>query len=208
MAFTHPSCSSSVCLSLGTLHKQSSGSVERTHQSRDPEGCTYQSSDPEGYTYQSSDPEGYTYQSSDPEECIYQSSDLEGYTYQSSDPEGCTYQSSDPKGYTYHANRIEGGRRRTGTDNDWVSAADRWSGMRSRQPARMHKMKRGIVGDGELANRRMTDLKDRRRLAVRGRKTRLCGRRRTIELETEDVDGDERKKKEEEGMEVADGSVG
>ncbi|KAA0040393.1 ty3-gypsy retrotransposon protein [Cucumis melo var. makuwa] len=43
----------------GTLHKQSSGFVEHTHQSRDLEGCTYQSSDPEGYTYQSSDPEGY-----------------------------------------------------------------------------------------------------------------------------------------------------
>ncbi|KAA0058813.1 NBS-LRR type resistance protein [Cucumis melo var. makuwa] len=66
----------------GTLHKQSIGFVERTHQSRDPEGCTYQSSDPEGYTYQFSDPKGYTYQSSDPE----------GYTYQSSGPEGCTYQ--------------------------------------------------------------------------------------------------------------------
>ncbi|KAA0065423.1 NBS-LRR type resistance protein [Cucumis melo var. makuwa] len=64
---------------------------ERTHQSRDPEGCTYQSSDFEGYTYQSSDPEGRTYQSSVPE----------GYTYQSSDPEGCTYQSSVPEGYTY-----------------------------------------------------------------------------------------------------------
>ncbi|KAA0045278.1 NBS-LRR type resistance protein [Cucumis melo var. makuwa] len=75
----------------GTLRKQSSGSVERTHQFCDPEGCTYQSSDPEGYTYQSSDPEGYTYQSSNPEGC----------TYQSSDPEGCTYQSSDPEGYTY-----------------------------------------------------------------------------------------------------------
>ncbi|KAA0039625.1 pol protein [Cucumis melo var. makuwa] len=75
----------------GTLRKRSSGSVERTHQSRDPEGCTYQSSDPEGYTYQSSDPEGYTYQSSDPEGCTYQSSDPEGYTYQSSDPEGYTY---------------------------------------------------------------------------------------------------------------------
>ncbi|KAA0052391.1 NBS-LRR type resistance protein [Cucumis melo var. makuwa] len=50
----------------------SSDSVERTHQSRDPEGCTYQSSDPEGYTYQSSDPKGCTYQSSDPG----------GYTYQ------------------------------------------------------------------------------------------------------------------------------
>ncbi|KAA0041749.1 NBS-LRR type resistance protein [Cucumis melo var. makuwa] len=49
----------------------SSSSVERTHQSRDPEGCTYQSSDPERYTYQSSDPEGYTYQSSDPEGCTY-----------------------------------------------------------------------------------------------------------------------------------------
>ncbi|TYK04923.1 NBS-LRR type resistance protein [Cucumis melo var. makuwa] len=66
----------------GTLHKQSSGFVERTHQSRNPEGCTYQSSDPEGYTYQSSDPEGCTYRSSDPE----------GYTYPSSDPEGYTYQ--------------------------------------------------------------------------------------------------------------------
>ncbi|KAA0067077.1 NBS-LRR type resistance protein [Cucumis melo var. makuwa] len=32
----------------GTLRKQSSSSVERTHQSRDPEGCTYQSSDPKG----------------------------------------------------------------------------------------------------------------------------------------------------------------
>ncbi|KAA0053310.1 NBS-LRR type resistance protein [Cucumis melo var. makuwa] len=60
----------------------SSGSVERTHQSRDPEGCTYQSSDPEGYTYQSSDPEGHTYQSSDPEGCTYQSSDPEEYSYQ------------------------------------------------------------------------------------------------------------------------------
>ncbi|KAA0054879.1 NBS-LRR type resistance protein [Cucumis melo var. makuwa] len=66
----------------GTLHKQSSGSVERTHQSRDPEGCTYQSSDPEGYTYQSGDPEGYTYQSSAPLGCTYQSSDPERYTYQ------------------------------------------------------------------------------------------------------------------------------
>ncbi|KAA0041333.1 NBS-LRR type resistance protein [Cucumis melo var. makuwa] len=74
----------------GTLRKQSSGSVERTYQSRDPEGCTYQSSDPEGYTYQSGDPEGCTYQSSDPE----------GYTYQSSDPEGYTL-SGDPEGYTY-----------------------------------------------------------------------------------------------------------
>ncbi|KAA0043119.1 hypothetical protein E6C27_scaffold332G00030 [Cucumis melo var. makuwa] len=36
MAFTHPSCLSSVCPSLGTLRKQSSGFVERTHQSRDP----------------------------------------------------------------------------------------------------------------------------------------------------------------------------
>ncbi|KAA0059810.1 NBS-LRR type resistance protein [Cucumis melo var. makuwa] len=69
----------------------SSSTVERTHQSRDPEGCTYQSSDPEGYTYQSSDPEGRTYQSSDPEGC----------TYQSSDPEGCTYQSSVSEEYTY-----------------------------------------------------------------------------------------------------------
>ncbi|KAA0040857.1 NBS-LRR type resistance protein [Cucumis melo var. makuwa] len=65
----------------GTLRKQSSGSVECTHQSRDPEACTYQSSDPEGYTYQSSDPEGCTYQSSDPEGCTCQSSDPEGYTY-------------------------------------------------------------------------------------------------------------------------------
>ncbi|KAA0062821.1 hypothetical protein E6C27_scaffold357G00420 [Cucumis melo var. makuwa] len=46
MAFTHLSCPLSVCPSLGTLHKQSSGFVERTHQSRNPEGCTYQSSDP------------------------------------------------------------------------------------------------------------------------------------------------------------------
>ncbi|KAA0049989.1 NBS-LRR type resistance protein [Cucumis melo var. makuwa] len=79
----------------------SSGSVERTHQSRDLEGCTYQSSDPEGYTYQSSEPEGCTYQSSDPEGYTYQSSDPEGCTYQSSDPEGCMYQSNDPEGYTY-----------------------------------------------------------------------------------------------------------
>ncbi|KAA0032792.1 NBS-LRR type resistance protein [Cucumis melo var. makuwa] len=83
-----------------------SGSVERTHQSRNPEGCTYQSSDLEGYTYQSSDPEGCTYQSSDPEGCTYQSSDPEGYTYQSSDPEGYTYQSSDPEGYTYHSKNL------------------------------------------------------------------------------------------------------
>ncbi|TYK26029.1 NBS-LRR type resistance protein [Cucumis melo var. makuwa] len=62
--------------------EQSSEYVERTHQSRDPEGYTYQSSDLEGCTYQSSDPEGCTYQSSVPE----------GYTYQSSVPEGYTYQ--------------------------------------------------------------------------------------------------------------------
>ncbi|KAA0049963.1 NBS-LRR type resistance protein [Cucumis melo var. makuwa] len=86
----------------------SSGSVERKHQSRDPEGCTYQSSDPEGYTYQSSDPEGCTYQSSDPEGCTYQSSDSEGYTYQSSDPDGCTYQCSDPGGCTYQSSDPEG----------------------------------------------------------------------------------------------------
>ncbi|TYK04994.1 NBS-LRR type resistance protein [Cucumis melo var. makuwa] len=85
----------------GTLRKQPSGFIERTHQSRDPEGCTYQSSDPEGYTYQSSDPEGCTYPFSDSKGCTYQSSDPEGCTYQSSDPEGCTYQSSDPEGYTY-----------------------------------------------------------------------------------------------------------
>ncbi|TYK26563.1 NBS-LRR type resistance protein [Cucumis melo var. makuwa] len=59
----------------------SSGSVKRTYQPRDPEGCTYQSSDLERYTYQSSDPEG----------CTYQSSALEGCTYQFSAPEGCTY---------------------------------------------------------------------------------------------------------------------
>ncbi|KAA0033195.1 gag protease polyprotein [Cucumis melo var. makuwa] len=44
--------------------KGSSGSVERTYQSRDPEGYTYQSSDPEGCIYQSSAIEGCTYQSS------------------------------------------------------------------------------------------------------------------------------------------------
>ncbi|KAA0039488.1 NBS-LRR type resistance protein [Cucumis melo var. makuwa] len=110
MAFTHPSCPSSVCPSLGTLHKQSSGCVEHTHQSRDPEGCTYQSSDPEGYTYQSGDPERYTYQSSAPERCTYQSSAPEGCTYQSSDPEGCTYQSSDPEGYTYQLEEGGSGR--------------------------------------------------------------------------------------------------
>ncbi|KAA0047540.1 Ulp1-like peptidase [Cucumis melo var. makuwa] len=85
----------------GEQSQISSGSVERTHQSRDPEGCTYQFSDPERYTYQSSDPEGCTYQSSAPEGCTYQSSASEGCTYQSSDPEGCTYRSSDPEGYTY-----------------------------------------------------------------------------------------------------------
>ncbi|TYK02910.1 NBS-LRR type resistance protein [Cucumis melo var. makuwa] len=87
MAFTHPSCPSSVCPSLypylkSQRGKRSSGSVERIRQSRDPEGCTYQSSDLEGYTYQFIDPEGCTYQSSDPEGCTYQSSDPEGYTYQ------------------------------------------------------------------------------------------------------------------------------
>ncbi|KAA0050291.1 NBS-LRR type resistance protein [Cucumis melo var. makuwa] len=141
----------------------SSGSVERTHQSRDPEGCTYQSSDPEGYTYQSSDPKGCTYQSSDPEECTYQSSDPEGCTYQSSDPEGCTYQSSDLEGYTYPkggsgrlccANRFERGRRKTNAGDDWTYAVDRWLGMRSRRPARMHERKRGSVRDGGLANGR------------------------------------------------------
>ncbi|KAA0045534.1 putative mitochondrial protein [Cucumis melo var. makuwa] len=71
--------------------KGSSGSVERTYQSRDPEGYTYQSSDPEGCTYQSSALEGCTYQSSAPEGCTYQSSAPEGCTYQSSAPEGCTY---------------------------------------------------------------------------------------------------------------------
>ncbi|KAA0031632.1 NBS-LRR type resistance protein [Cucumis melo var. makuwa] len=90
MALTHPSCPSS-----------SSGSVERTYQPRDPEGCTYQSSDPERYTYQFSDPERCTYQSSAPEGCTYQSSAPEGCTYQSSAPEGCTYQSSAPEGCTY-----------------------------------------------------------------------------------------------------------
>ncbi|KAA0045596.1 NBS-LRR type resistance protein [Cucumis melo var. makuwa] len=93
---------------LATQKALSSGSVERTHQSRDPEGCTYQSSDPEECTYQSSDPEGCTYQSSDPEGCTYQSSDPEGCTYQSSDPKGCTYQSSDPKGCTYQSSDPEG----------------------------------------------------------------------------------------------------
>ncbi|KAA0046060.1 gag/pol protein [Cucumis melo var. makuwa] len=102
MLYTRPDiCYAVGIVSRGTLHKLSSGSVERTHQSRDPEGCTCQSSDPEGYTYQSGDPEGYTYQSSASEGCTYQSGDPEGYTYQSSDLEGCTYQSSDPEGYTY-----------------------------------------------------------------------------------------------------------
>ncbi|KAA0033250.1 mildew resistance protein [Cucumis melo var. makuwa] len=71
--------------------KGSSGSVERTYQSRDPEGYTYQSSDPEGCTYQSSALEGCTYQSSAPGGCTYQSSAPAGCTYQSSAPEGCTY---------------------------------------------------------------------------------------------------------------------
>ncbi|KAA0056357.1 NBS-LRR type resistance protein [Cucumis melo var. makuwa] len=88
--------------------KRSSGSVERTHQSRDPEGCTYKSSDPKGSTYQSSDPEGSTYQSSDPEGCTYQSRDPEGCTYQSRDPEGCTYQSRDPEGCTYQSRDPKG----------------------------------------------------------------------------------------------------
>ncbi|KAA0062432.1 NBS-LRR type resistance protein [Cucumis melo var. makuwa] len=107
MAFMHPSFPSSVCSSLGTLHKQSSGSVERTHQSRDPEGCTYQSSDPEGYTYQSSDPKGCTYQSSDPEGC----------TYQSSDPEGCTYQFA-VSCLANDATLLQRGRRRTEGTHD------------------------------------------------------------------------------------------
>ncbi|TYK31033.1 NBS-LRR type resistance protein [Cucumis melo var. makuwa] len=185
MAFTHPSCPSSVCPSLGTLHKQSSGFVERTHQSRDPEGCTYQSSDPEGYTYQSSDPEG----------CTNQSSDLEGYTYQSSDPEGYTYQKGG-SGRVCSENRFESGRRRTGAGDDWVFAVGRWSGMRSRQPARMHEMKRGSVGDSGLANGRMTDLKDCRRLVVRGRKTRMAAvggvaRRTATETKTKSETGTE-----------------
>ncbi|TYK23181.1 NBS-LRR type resistance protein [Cucumis melo var. makuwa] len=133
--------------------KRSSGFVERTHQSRDPEGCTYQSNDPEGYTYQSSDPEGYTYQSSDPEECTYQSSDPEGYTYQSSDPEGYTYQKGG-SGRVCSANRFERGRRKTDAGDDWAYAVGRWSGMRSPRPARMHERKRGSVGDGGLANGR------------------------------------------------------
>ncbi|KAA0033472.1 NBS-LRR type resistance protein [Cucumis melo var. makuwa] len=100
MSFTHPSCLSSVCPSLYPYlkikeEKRSSGSVERTNQSRDPEGYTYQSSDPEECTYQSSTLEG----------CIYQSSAPEGCTYQSSAPEGCTYQSSAPEGCTYPASR-------------------------------------------------------------------------------------------------------
>ncbi|TYK15891.1 NBS-LRR type resistance protein [Cucumis melo var. makuwa] len=110
MAFTHPSCLSSVCPSLypylkSLRRERSSGSVERTYQSRDPEGCAYQSSDPERYTYQSSDPEGCSYQSSTPEGCTYQSSAPDGCTYQSSAPEECTYQSSAPEGYTYPLNR-------------------------------------------------------------------------------------------------------
>ncbi|TYK20415.1 NBS-LRR type resistance protein [Cucumis melo var. makuwa] len=126
MAFTRPSCPSSVCPSLGTLRKQSSGSVERTHQSRDPERCTYQSSDPKGYTYQSSDPEGCTYQSNDPEGC----------THQSSDPEGCTDQSSDPEGYTYPL--IKGGSGRVGwlarfeSLEDGATTVDWFSGERRR----------------------------------------------------------------------------
>ncbi|KAA0066037.1 hypothetical protein E6C27_scaffold21G00090 [Cucumis melo var. makuwa] len=71
--------------------EKSSAPVERTYQSRDPEGYTYQSSDPEGCIYQSSALEGCTYQSSAPEGCTYQSSTPEGCTYQSSAPEGCTY---------------------------------------------------------------------------------------------------------------------
>ncbi|TYK01759.1 uncharacterized protein E5676_scaffold775G001010 [Cucumis melo var. makuwa] len=81
MAFTRPSCLSSVCPSLCPYLKSLRREKEHTHQSRDPEGYTYQSSDPEGCTYQSSAPEGCTYQSSAPEGC----------TYQSSAPAGCTY---------------------------------------------------------------------------------------------------------------------
>ncbi|TYK08876.1 NBS-LRR type resistance protein [Cucumis melo var. makuwa] len=93
---------------MGTLHKQSSGSVERIHQSRNPEGCTYQSSDPKGYRYQSSDPERYTYQSSDPEGC----------TYRSSDPEGCTYQSRTSTAEVSSSPRCSGLRRIHGMRRD------------------------------------------------------------------------------------------
>ncbi|TYK00704.1 NBS-LRR type resistance protein [Cucumis melo var. makuwa] len=87
MAFTHPSCPSSVCPSLYPYLKseREKGLVVpyNAHISLVIlKECTYQSSDPEGYTYQSSDPEGYTYLSSDPEGCTYQSSDPEGNTYQ------------------------------------------------------------------------------------------------------------------------------
>ncbi|KAA0055503.1 NBS-LRR type resistance protein [Cucumis melo var. makuwa] len=78
-------------VSVVEFSSYSSGSVERTYQSRDPEGYTYQSSDPEGCTYQSSALEGCTYQSSAPEGCTYQSSAPEGCTYQSGALEGCTY---------------------------------------------------------------------------------------------------------------------
>ncbi|KAA0060517.1 NBS-LRR type resistance protein [Cucumis melo var. makuwa] len=123
----------------------SSGSIERTHKSRDPEGCTYQSSDPEGYMYQSSDSEGYTYRSSDPEGCTYQSSDPEGYTYQRAISNQAFRETrelerqlpntfKERKGGSSQVcsvNRFESGRRRTGTDDDWVYAAGRWLGMRS-----------------------------------------------------------------------------
>ncbi|TYK21794.1 NBS-LRR type resistance protein [Cucumis melo var. makuwa] len=117
MAFTHPSCLSSVCPSRYLCLKKIK-SKGFTYQSSDPEGYTYQSSDPEGCTYQSSYPEGYSislvpegymYQSSDPEGCTYQSSDPEGYI-SSSDPEGNTCQSSDPEGCTYQSRNLEGHR--------------------------------------------------------------------------------------------------
>ncbi|KAA0043616.1 NBS-LRR type resistance protein [Cucumis melo var. makuwa] len=96
MAFTCPSCLSSVCPSLCPYLKslrREKGEYKhtQTHISvHAPEGCTYQSSAPEGCTYQSSAPEGCSYQSSALEGCTYQSSALEGCTYQSSAPAGCT----------------------------------------------------------------------------------------------------------------------
>ncbi|KAA0063710.1 NBS-LRR type resistance protein [Cucumis melo var. makuwa] len=71
MAFTRPSCLSSVCPSLRPYLKSLRREKERTYQSSALEGCTYQSSAPEGCTHQSSAPEGCTHQSSAPEGCTY-----------------------------------------------------------------------------------------------------------------------------------------
>ncbi|KAA0063717.1 NBS-LRR type resistance protein [Cucumis melo var. makuwa] len=142
MAFTHPSCLLS-----------SSDFVERTYQSRDPEGCTYQSSDPEGCTYQSSALEGCTYQSSAPE------------------PENLNVNSLIPL-RNESSNRFERPTKKNQCRRRLAYAAGRRSGMRGRRPARIHERKRGIVADGGLRGRANNGEERRGRAAVRGRKTK------------------------------------